>query len=517
MPFSIPIDSAQETHRSGLLNQKPRLLRATVALLFLLGLAIRVYFIQEPGVVPDRQYRSFLIARAYYFEMSDAIPEWRKNVASTSSQRQESLEPQITERIVGLIYRLVNGDHWWIARLVASFFWLIGGIPLYLLAKRIGSGESAVISTAYYLLVPYGVLLSLSFLPEPLMIMMLLFSLLAIVRYYEKPSHLRLLFAGSISGLAILIKPFVVFIILGAFLALAIYEKRTIRRILDFSLLIFATVSLLPGGLFYGYGILGEEYLRWKVETSFLPHFFLSRTYWEGWFLAGTEAVGFAPLLIALLGLPMLQKGESRPLVVGLGAGYVAFCLSFNYFIHFLAYYHAQLIVIVALSIGPILALLAHHLRTLCTRWYAWAPVFLALMCIAFFNIRSIQRGHIYPQIEGEEIASEIGELVNHSNRVAYLSYVYGLPLEYYGELAGEYWPRPAKEWPLQKESDQPLSIEERIELIGFSPEYFVVTQFEEYKRYHSDLKNFLETNGSLVAQRENYLIYKMPRQNLPG
>jgi hypothetical protein len=511
MPFETRLDSPGDDLSQNLFGGGVRFLRIALALVFLLGVAIRLFYLPEPGVVPDRQFRSYLIARAYFFESRDDISQWRKDVAITSSQRQEALEPQIMERIVAMIYRLINAERFWVARLVASSFWLVSAIPLYFLARRIGSEESAVITTGYYLLVPFGILMSLSFLPEALMLLIFLFSLLCMVRYFENPSGARFIVAAAVSGLAILIKPFVLFTIVGAFAALAIQRKGNFKALFDTPFVAFCFLSVSPGAVFYGYGILGAEYLRWKVEASFLPHFLLSQTYWEGWFITAVNAVGFTALMIALFGVPIMRKGQPRALLLGLGTGYVGFCLFFNYYAHFATYYHTQLIVIVALAIGPILTLLTSQLRRLCVRWYDWAPVSFAVLCILFFTLRAVSQGQVYPPLEGRKVAYEIGNLVNHSTRVAYLAYVYGLPLEYYGELAGEYWPRAKRSWPLRRSGEQNRSIEERMSALGFLPEYFVVTQFNEYTRNHRDLREFLESNATLVAESEKYLIYSLP------
>lgn len=52
-------------------DQKPRLLVATLVLLFLAALAIRVYNLEAPGILPEREFRSMVIARANYYEHTD--------------------------------------------------------------------------------------------------------------------------------------------------------------------------------------------------------------------------------------------------------------------------------------------------------------------------------------------------------------------------------------------------------------------------------------------------------------
>jgi hypothetical protein len=37
-----------------------------------------------------------------------------------------------------------------------------------------------------------------------------------------------------------------------------------------------------------------------------------------------------------------------------------------------------------------------------------------------------------------------------------------------------------------------------------------VITDFDEYERNHSDLKAFLATHATLIAQSDRYLIYSL-------
>jgi len=141
------------------------------------------------------------------------------------------------------------------------------------------------------------------------MIMLLLLSLLTIVRYYDQSSNSRLFVAAVVSALAILVKPFVVFVICAVFVSLAVEKKPTLKRVFDLPLAVFMTVALLPGFLFYGYGIFVSGHLSWKVQTTFLPHLLLSPGFWKGWLFVGSETVGATPLILALLGFPTLKNG----------------------------------------------------------------------------------------------------------------------------------------------------------------------------------------------------------------
>jgi hypothetical protein len=468
-----------------------------------------VYAVGPPRIISERQFRSALISRAYYFESSNTIPEWRKLVASTSKQRAGILEPPIFEFLVSSIYRIIDGEHLWIARVLSSAFWLIGGVFLFKIAKRVTSADAALVAVTYYLFVPLGIITSLSFQPDPLMIMMFLISLHVILKHNDQASLSKLLFAACISGLTIFIRPLVLFTILGAFISLAIYREKTWKLIFDSQFFIFVILSLLPTILFYGNGIIFAGFLRWKVESSFIPSLLFYPGYWKGLLQTATGALGLTPLVAALLGIPILPKGLTRALVVGLGIGYIIYCMVFTYHIRFAGYYHLQLVPIVALSFGPFIVLIANHLRSICSKWYLYLPVSCAVLLVIFANINDI-RNEIISQrkFESEKLAEEIGSIVYHSIRTIYLAPYYGLPLEYFGELSGSYWFRRISDRDRALRINRVRSVEERLNHLDFSPEYFIITDFRQFERHHSDLKKFLTENCSIIAKTDNYLIY---------
>jgi hypothetical protein len=109
---------------------------------------------------------------------------------------------------------------------------------------------------------------------------------------------------------------------------------------------------------------------------------------------------------------------------------------------------------------------------------------------------------------ESPTVAAEIGERVNHSDRVVFLSPFYGLPLQYLGEFTGAYWPRRIEYWLYRRKGARELSVSERLAALGFEPEYFVITHFREYANHHDDLRTFLEQRCEALAVTDAYRIY---------
>jgi 4-amino-4-deoxy-L-arabinose transferase-like glycosyltransferase len=491
-----------------LFRRKPVIVKVILIVLFITAVAVRVTNLKafQAG---DRQYRSALISRGYFYKGNVSIPEWRRQVAEINQQRAGILEPPIMELLVSWAYRLLNNENLWVAGFLASAFWVIGGIFLFRIVERIESVEASIFAVGYYLFVPKGVFFSTGFVPDPLMIMLFLVSIYAIIKYYDQMSKSRLITSAIFSGLAILVKPFSLFGLLGVFISLALYKKKSWKRLIGRDNLIFLGIILLPVIFYYTYGIFAGGLLTKQAQGSFLPQLLLTRSYWRDWLQTATGVVGFTPLIFALIGFPIVSKGSSRAVLVGLLLGYVLFCLLFTYHIRFGPHYHAQLIVILALPIGSFFATVMNHLKQQLNKCYWWLPVVGALVLVIIINIREIRdslpNSKIYKDVA---VAQEIGNIVEHSTKVVYIAPYYGFPLAYYGELSGNYWPRSVSDPEQALGVTADVSVEERLKTIGFSPEFFVITNFAEFNNHHEDLKLYLSENCRLFAETDQYLIY---------
>jgi hypothetical protein len=249
-------------------------------------------------------------------------------------------------------------------------------------------------------------------------------------------------------------------------------------------------------------------FLENQAAMSFRPHLLLHREFWEGWLMTAIGAVGYTALLIGLLGWAMLDAGRSRALLTGLWLGYIVFGLVFTHHIHTHNYYHLQLVIILGLSFGPLLTLLLKPLRLNLTKWQWVIALTAILLLVMFFDIQDVRAGLHAPVFESQATAQEIGKIVHHSSRVVLVARHYGQSLEYFGELSGAPWPKPIEYWLYRRPGEQELTIAERVADLNFTPEYFVITDFDNLNQRHSDLKEFLHEHCALVAQSEQYLIY---------
>ncbi len=544
-----PKYEANAHQKTQFLSQKPALRLLVIGFLFVTAFAIRLHHITMPPLdfAPIRQYQLAHIARGYYFENLESIPEWRKQIARLNMKRMGLLlEPRIIDHAVVFGYRIMGGEHLWIPRVLSSIFWIVGGVFLYLIAGKILSSSAALFSTVFYLFLPFGISASRSFQPDPFMVMLLLFSIFMILKYYERPSLSKLIIAAIVSSSAMLIKPYSIFLIFGAFISITIYRQGIRKSLINRDVLIFIFLSPLPGAVYYLSGLLTDVgFLREHTQTSFLPHLLLSPYFWKDWLAMIARVVGLIAFTGAFLGLFVIRDGLSRALLIGLWIGYFIFGLVFTYHIHTHDYYQLQFIPVVALSLGPVGALVINRLFRLFSsrrRIAILVVFFLVLIFGISININKVQRrdyngylkifGYVMginPQFykfinedfEKEvRIAKEIGEIVNHSSKTVFLTPDYGRSLAYHGELSGFSWliSGSLKEWklkgiraPNKEELFNPryLTIKTRGKYIKYSPEYFLITDFDEFGK-QPDLKDFLHTNFPIMAKSDDYLIFDL-------
>ena len=273
-----------------------------------------------------------------------------------------------------------------------------------------------------------------------------------------------------------------------------------------------------------------------NFRISVLPSFYFKLHYWGGWFYQAVDAVGYAPLSLALLGLPLLRNHLAKALILGLMAGYVLFGLVYTYPIGIAGYYHLQLVIIVALALAPLGETFMNLFWQSSRQWQRRVPILAVLLLLIVFNQSDIRDNlNSYRQYESPEIAQEIGEAVRHSGKVVYLAPYYGKPLEYYSEISGTYWPEQTVNWDWINEKTsgiiapeesswlrrihkwltrdietRQLSIAERFAALSFVPEYFIVTDFRRFNRYHQDTKAYLAEHATLLKQTQHYLIYDL-------
>ena len=439
------------------LFHEPVLRPLILGALFVAALCLRLYGIDKPPMdfTPIRQDHGALLARGLY--------EWLTTGAMRTLPPDGIIEPPILEFAASLSYLITGGEDLWIPRLLSVLFWMLGGVFLYLIAKRLVSPNAAIFSVFFYLFVPFSVLASRAFMPDPLMVMMLLAGILTILRYHERPSTRRLLVAAVVSSLAVFVKPGIcLFQILGAFAALTAYRQGLRKAVVGLSFPTFAVLAILPTGLYYLYGTILAEFLQGQAQTKVVPAYVLDPYYWKGWLHSIGEVVGHVAFAGALLGILLCHSGVARVLLAGLWGGYFVFGLVFTYHIQTHVYYSLQLVPVVALSLGSLWDVAARFLRQADPHYYRRTAILGLAVLAALVGVnehRQIISG-IAQQAQGKdfpgeyvghtlvadyearaEMYREIGEVVHHSRHTILWAPEAGYTLVYHGRIDGAIWP----------------------------------------------------------------------------
>lgn len=503
--------SQLSTAQTAFLTHRGRLL-VVFSVTFILAAAIRLYYLDASRVNGEHQYESALMARKHYLAGDAAAPEWRKQVVVTSLSRKRLMEPPVFPFVTSLGYRLLGRETLAVPRLLATCAWFVAGLLLILLTRRLASTDAAWVAAVYFLFVPSGIQLSVSFLPDLPMIMLTIASFLAIVGYFKRPSPVRFAAAWALSASAIVIKPVCMFPIAGGIIGLALHGRRSAgwrKRLVSAAALL--VLSMSSGSAYYLLRILRGDEMAVQAGTSFVPGLLLQASYWTGWLDSASWAVGFVALVVAVVGVAAMPAGRQRAFVIGLWGGYVAYCLLFTYHIRFAGHYHLMLVPIVALSFAPLVPRFFRFVRETGAPLFGkaiWAGVFvLALVTV----LRSIRNTFDAPgQLESPRTAAEIGEIVRHSTNTVFLASYYGTPLEYYGELAGTYWQPPRRDWTPRPAIDSETGARERFSTLGFQPEYFIITDLLRLRAQEVELQAFLSNHCTLLAESPEYLVYEL-------
>lgn len=480
---------------------------AALLLVFALAAAIRLYDLTDLPLDfhPTRQLLSLLKARGMYYETRfDVSPEERA-FAVQQWKFRASVEPEFFERIVAWTYRF-TGEQVWVARVYSSVFWIAGGIFLYLLARRLATEDGAIAATAVYLLLPYAVIASRSFQPDPLMTMLVVMFLWAVWEWSNSSKWRHALLAGFFGGFAIFIKFPAAFFVVGGGLG-AVLSRRSIKEALKNPQLYAMTLlGILPGAAYLIHGVFIAGDLGQQFSGRFIPALFLSPSYYIGWLNMLNLVTGGFTLGLALPGLFFFED-KNRRLPLGLWAGYALLGIYFNFHISTHDYYSLPLIPILALSIAPLSASLLGKLAELTP---ARLQRFSAL-CLLFFGVAAslwntrneLNAADYRPQ---SAMWDEIRAKTEGYN-LAGLTQDYGARMAYWGWQNIASWPT-SGDLRYSEERGGGIYIEGLFDDLAAKKDLFIVTDFDDLES-QPFLKEKLKTRP-VFAEGDGYAIYDL-------
>ena len=492
------------------------LLIVTVVLLFGLGFGIRLYQLTNLPLdfQPTRQLLSMLKARGMYYATNPpGIPAWQRQMAIQQWKTRADVEPSIVENLVAFTYRF-TGEHFWIARIYSSLFWMIGGIFLFLLVRDLISVDGAVIATAYYLFFPYAVIASRSFQPDPFMVMSIILFWWAFHRWTKNPSWGWTVLAGLLGGLAILIKFSAAFFVIGAALGLGLGKFSLRDLIRKPQVWIIALLGILPAAAYLYDGLVLNNFLRQQFGGRFFPSLLLSPINYINWEVKAALAAGGVAIMFGLLSLFFVRERSARFFLYGLWGMYILYGLYFDYHIATHDYYQLPFIPIVAISLAPLADwFLARLVELSIGRWLRVAAIIFLTFGLfsALWDIRNTLKSVDYrPQAA---MWAGIGDQLGHASGVVALTQDYGQRLNYWGWQNAEIWPNSGD---IDYHELRGASFNSSINFARMTngKNFFLVTDFQELGR-QPDLKKSLSA-FPVYAQSDSYIMYDLRNQPAP-
>jgi len=330
---------------------------ALLILVFMIGLVIRVsdLFDAPLDFHPTRQLHSALIARGMFYTNLDRAPDWQREMAYKQWQAEGLIEPQIMERLTAFLYRIFGAEQLWFARLWAIFFWMVGGIFLFLITEEVADFAGGTFAVIFYMVWPYAAFASRAFQPEPLLIASLLAAIWAFIKWINEEKWSWAVASGLLIGFTIYVKAVAVFYLAPAVIGVIIQKFSFKKAIKNRQVWVLAALSLIPYLVYLFYGIVVLETLGTQFNFRFFPQRWINPIFYIQWMLSLNKTISMVIILAGALGITLFTKKKYFLLLAGFLLGYLISGFVFSYHITTHDYYHLPLIIPIAIGLGIIL------------------------------------------------------------------------------------------------------------------------------------------------------------------
>jgi len=228
-----------------------------LTILLVLGFLIRLYKINNP--VADwhswRQADTASVTRSYVdYGLNLLYPKYHDiSSIQTGYLNLEGLRlvefPIFNLFHFLLVKTLPNVSFDALGRLTSIIFSIFSAFFLFLIGKRFLGKWGGLLTSFFFLFLPFNIYFSRVILPEPLCVFFSLLSLWLFIKYIDSEKALYLLSSGIVFSLALLIKPFALFYIVS--MVYLLLGKHSFKKIVDtpkllINLLIFVDLVLVP-------------------------------------------------------------------------------------------------------------------------------------------------------------------------------------------------------------------------------------------------------------------------------
>lgn len=492
-------------------RERPWMWQAALILILLAGFAIRLYDLTDLPLdfSPTRQLFSALKARGMYYQYVTDAPDWQRDRAIALGG-VGTFEPPVIETLVSQTYRL-TGEHLWIARVYSSLFWILGGMALFLLIRDLSSNGPAIIGTLFYLFVPFGVIASRSFQPDPLMTALIVFTWWALFRWQNKHTWKWAILAGLLGGLAIFVKNTSIFLVVGGFAGVVLGVVGFKRALRDLQVWGIGALFIIPTAIYMLSGAGGlSGSLQGYFALQFFPKMWIDPAFYFRWDYTISYIAGFSATLVAGLSVFLTEPKRERPLLAGLWLGYLFFGLVFSYAFYTHYYYQLPFIPLVALSLAPALHLFLKRFVEKSPGIFprlVLAAVVLGGTAVQAWSARDSLASASYRHEEA--FWAEIGNVLGHDASVIGLTQDYGYRLAYWGWQSSSAWYTSADINVRYMAGQDEADIADKFAQDIAGKQYFLVTMFGEFDN-QPVIKDYLHSHYPVYAETDEYLIFDL-------
>lgn len=443
------------------------------------------------------QYESAIAARAAAIDLcpnsaSDSAREWRRAIGT---------EPYVSPPLLPGLVAIVDAEQPWTSRLFTIAFWVLAGFAIRRIIHRItGSEWAAATGFAWFVLNPFGMILSRSFQTESLLVLAFALGLDLLSQPFEKLSWQRTLLLGMACGAIAFAKPGAVFLPLICGFIATILPRRIPGTFLAKAahIILFSILVAGPGSL-YAMALLRPHGGR------IMPSLLGEAWYWQGLWWNVASVIGPAVIGVGLVGIALAIRSGSY-LLTGLVVGHLATMAVFTYHAATHDYYQAPLMVVASVALGPPIAAVErwHVARRGSTSRLAKSGLLFAML-LGFATWLHVERNPAVgpyrwmpenraalerdAEVRARQAAQAeaVRPFIDPGETVIELTEGYGYPLRYYGRVQTTRWPgvEEREYMALAGATSQAFSTEEYLHQLvrDLSSRHFVVTDWNEWRR----------------------------------
>lgn len=435
------------------------------------------------------QYETALAARHVWIQFFRIDPTPDEVSWATAAGRKYFTSPPVLPALVASTYAMTGGEHPVAFLVFNTLAWLAAGAFVFATTRTLtGYNGAALVCASWFLLTPGGVAVTRCFQVDALLVCGFAFGVWALTRAGACRSWGGAVLTGVGLGAAAFLKPGILLLpIAGGLAWLALVSPRGEPRVRVVAKC--AVCGVLAAGPSVAYALL---MLRHHVGDKMAPDLLLSFNFYKSLLGRIEEVVGLPALVLAAVGFVVAVRRCQA--LVGLGLGYVAFCLLFSRHTSTHDYYHAPLLVLVAVLAGhPVANALQRVVALrppLARRLVAGAGVALAAYFAATnaFDIGVAPlRFQLRSSFSGDRRILDTNELAAVRGAIPAGEFVFALSRDYSFPLAYHGWVHPSN-WPVSVNLPPPLRTEQGVECrlravqSHLKIRYFVVTDLSDFE-----------------------------------